>query len=136
MPDHPTAQATEAILIAASDLDPNSLTEPEIVRKALLSLATASDYQIFGVCADSQIQGHLALKAYTKAFGYEVPPTIGKASQNSEHGIYIKFNPRTNLCHEDTYSGKYRGVLVSYQSDFADGHCGTYGHFPLDLFHL
>ncbi|CAN1208748.1 hypothetical protein TUMEXPCC7403_00905 [Tumidithrix helvetica PCC 7403] len=136
MPNHLTTQATEAILIAASDLDPNSSAEPEIVRKALLSLATASDYQIFGVCADSQAQGRMALEAYAKAFGYEVPPTIGDASHHSEYGIYIKFNPRTNRCHEDVYSGKYRGVLVSYQSDFADGLSGTYGHFPLDLFHL
>ena len=33
----------------------------------------------------------------------------------------------------DDYIGKYRGVLVSCQSE-DDKIVGTYGHFPLDLF--
>ncbi len=33
----------------------------------------------------------------------------------------------------DQYTGEYRGVLVSCQSE-DDLIAGTYGHFPLDLF--
>jgi hypothetical protein len=129
-------EANQAILIAASDIDPNAQTAIELnhLRRAMLSLATTSDYQIFGVCADSPAQARLALESYAKAFSYEIPAASGEVSLHSENPIYMKFNPRINRLYEDAYTGKFRGVLVSYHSDYADGHSGTYGHFPLDLF--
>jgi hypothetical protein len=135
MSEHLNIEAAKAILIAASDVDPNAQTEtdPELLRQSLLNLATVSDYQIFGVCADNQTEALIALKSYAKAFGCEMTSNIEESSNSSE-SIYLKFNPRINRLHKDVYAGKYRGVLISYQSDYTDGHSGTYGHFPLELF--
>lgn len=121
------------ILIALSDLGNKPIYSEEqkaSLREALLFLKAHTDYQIFGVCADSLAQGTTALEEYTQAFAYTLPPI----SSNQEGSVYIKFNPNRNLFHASSYSGEYKGVLVSYQSDYSDGHSGTYGHFPLDLF--
>jgi hypothetical protein len=47
--------------------------------------------------------------------------------------IYLKFNTQKKTYYLDSYTGSYRGVLVSCQSE-NDTLVGTYGHFPLDLF--
>jgi hypothetical protein len=48
--------------------------------------------------------------------------------------IYLKFNPQTGLCYASSYEGSHRGVLLSVQSELAEGINATYGHLPLDLF--
>jgi hypothetical protein len=50
-----------------------------------------------------------------------------------EGAVYIKFNTQKKTYYLDSYTGSYRGVLVSCQSE-NDTLVGTYGHFPLDLF--
>lgn len=99
-------------------------------RQALLTVAHHSDYQMFGVCADSLEQGRNALEHYTKALGYlpelNFNPIVGE--------VYLKFNPKSGLCYADQYAGDRRGVLVSCQSADADGLNEIYGHLPLDLF--
>jgi hypothetical protein len=100
------------------------------LRQALLQVAAAADYHIFGVCADSLEQGVAALESYLQALGY---PT--EVALNSVEGsVYIKCNPGRKLCYAQPYTGEYSGVLVSCQSDDPDGVNDTYGHFPLDLF--
>jgi len=47
--------------------------------------------------------------------------------------VYIKYNTQRQASYLDSYTGTYRGVLVSCQSE-NDQLVGTYGHFPLDLF--
>lgn len=47
--------------------------------------------------------------------------------------VYLKFNTQKMTYYLDSYTGSYRGVLVSCQSE-NDTLVGTYGHFPLDLF--
>ncbi len=104
------------------------------IRQALLLLTSLSDYQIFGICADTPEQGILALKSYLEALGYEENFNFASSSYNGP--VYIKFNQKTGLSYLDAYSGTHRGVLVSCQSDRADGINEMYGHLPLDLFML
>jgi hypothetical protein len=127
---------THNLLIALSDLGskPDYSEEQRMtLRQALLLLKTHADYQIFGVCADSLAQGIKALREYTQAFDYTLDPV----SNTQEGAVYIKFNPNRSFVHVDPYSGEFKGVLISYQSEDNggnEGHNGTYGHFPLDLF--
>jgi len=110
----------------------NSASEKALIRQALLLLTEHSDYQILGVCADTTAQGLLALTAYATALGYE--PNCNFSTVDG--AIYIKFNPNTGLCYLDSYTGAYRGVLVSFQSSEVGDINDMYGHFPLDLFVL
>jgi hypothetical protein len=100
------------------------------VRAALAIAVEHSDYQILGICADSLEQGTQALLSYAEALGYTPEPQF----DNLDGAVYIKFNPRSGLCYADGYTGHHRGVLVSCQADFSDGHSQMYGHLPLDLF--
>lgn len=108
----------------------NSETERDLICQALLLLTQHSDYQIFGVCADTTTQGLGALKNYVEALGYkpnfDITPIDGP--------VYIKFNPHSGLCYLDSYTGIHRGVLVSYQSSDEQGINEMYGHLPIDLF--
>jgi len=109
---------------------PVAASEKALIREALLLLASFSDYQILGVCADTSAQGLLALKTYSEALGYEAILDLTPV----QGSVYIKFNPKTGLCYLDSYSGKHRGVLVSYQSSQQESINEMYGHLPLDLF--
>ncbi len=102
------------------------------VRVALKIVAQASEFQIFGVCAGSLIEGMTALKDYTQALGYEIPQDL--TFDAVEGAAYIKFNPKSGLVYTDSYSGDHRGVLVSCQSAYDNGLNEMYGHLPLDLF--
>ncbi len=112
--DHPTEEI------------PNKM----LIRTALLLLTSQSDYQIFGICANTIEEGLLALTAYTKFLGYEVNQKI----PHIPGPIYLKFNPKTGLCYAESYLGNHRGVLVSCQSSRDEGIRDMYGHLPLDLF--
>jgi hypothetical protein len=106
--------------------------EPEQLRQALLLVTSLSKSENLGICADNAQQGFAALSSYLKALGYQADcdPTVASDIQGA---IYIKFNTQKMSCYFDSYTGSYRGVLVSCQSE-NDMLVGTYGHFPLDLF--
>ncbi|NJK49967.1 DUF1824 family protein [Candidatus Gracilibacteria bacterium] len=106
--------------------------ELEQLRQALLLVTSLSESENLGICADNAQQGFAALSSYLKAFGYQADcdPTLASDLQGA---IYIKFNTQKMSYYFDSYTGNYRGVLVSCQSD-NDMLLGTYGHFPLDLF--
>lgn len=108
----------------------NSESEKDRIRQALLLLTKHSDYQILGICADTAAQGLAALKTYSKALDYQ--PNLNLAPIDGS--VYLKFNPKSGLCYLDSYTGTHRGVLVSFQSAYADGINEMYGHLPLDLF--
>lgn len=108
----------------------DSLPQKELIRQALLLVSSQSDYQILGICADTAEQGILALKNYSTALGYEANSELTPIDGT----VYIKYNPATGLCYIDSYTGHYRGVLVSCQSANPDGINDMYGHLPLDLF--
>lgn len=106
------------------------LPDSATVQAALAQVAEASDYQIFGVCADDRATGQLALYQYMAALGYDERPEV----PGVEGAIYIKYNPKMRSCHAEGYEGQHRGVLVSCQSAYEDGVNETFGHLPLDLF--
>ncbi|NJO78050.1 MAG: DUF1824 family protein [Cyanobacteria bacterium RM1_2_2] len=101
-----------------------------LLRQALLLVVQASDYQIFGICADTLTQGIQALESYATALNYA--PTLDLPT--IEEAVYIKFNPKSGLCYASLYSGNHRGVLVSCQSATEAGINEMFGHLPLDLF--
>jgi hypothetical protein len=100
------------------------------IRDALLLVAELSDYQIFGICADSAIEGIRSLQLYLDALGYDFASDI----RPIDGIIYLKYNPKTGRAHMEPYTGQHRGVLVSCQSAYDDGVKETFGHLPLDLF--
>lgn len=109
-----------------------ALVELEQLRNSLLLVMSLSSSQNLGVCADDSQQGFAALASYLEAFGYQSNFEQEKLSQSSEP-VYLKFSTQKMSYYSDKYTGKYRGVLVSCQSE-DDLIAGTYGHFPLDLF--
>lgn len=133
MPINLTFEDARNILLECGDLgDTSADLSPRYsqIREALLFLKRFSDYQIFGVCADTQEEGLQALKSYAQALGYEINPPV----EITDGPVYLKFNPNNRSFYCEQYTGTYRGVLVSYYSDFSDGYSNTHGHFPLDLF--
>lgn len=128
-----TVDAAQKILRQFLCVQPASdpvLPDLDRVRQALLLVANHSDYQIFGICADTTEQAAKALKAYLPALGYEASPQVPAIAGP----IYVKYNPKTGRCHSAPYDGQHRGVLVSCQAAY-DGEVNeTFGHLPLDLF--
>jgi hypothetical protein len=131
-----TLQAAEKTLWDLRDLNATTATDQNqaAIRQALQTLAAASDYQMFGVCADSQAAGLQALQTYAHHFGYDLPSELTDNLPQIAGSIYMKYNPRSRLCYVDIYTGTARGVLGSFQSDYADRYSGTHGHYSLDLF--
>ncbi|MGB5962310.1 MAG: DUF1824 family protein [Coleofasciculaceae cyanobacterium] len=129
-----TIQAAQKLLKPFNCLESKSVSASEkaLIREALLLLSKHSDYQILGICADTTTQGLLALKTYATALGYQPNCHLSPV----EGAIYLKFNPNTGLCYLDSYTGTYRGVLVSFQSSEEGDINDMYGHFPIDLFVL
>ncbi|GAB4524477.1 MAG: hypothetical protein Tsb0014_02990 [Pleurocapsa sp.] len=112
--------------------NPESPVLLEELRNSLVMITNLSTSENLGICADSSQQGFAVLASYLKAFGY--PSNFGqdKVTQISEP-VYLKFNTQKMSYYLDRYTGKYRGVLISCQSE-DDAIAGTYGHFSLDLF--
>ena len=130
-----TTTAAEKVLRDLKDLDQTATAQQRTeIQAALQTLTAAADYHIFGVCAEQQLAGLQALQSYAQHFGYLLTDTMGQDLPQITGAVYLKFNPRSQRLYVDTYNGTYRGVLVSFQSDLADGYSGTHGHFPLDLF--
>ncbi len=135
MPNAITLTFSDAhALLKQIDHNPQSSTptivDRDLVRRALELVTERSDYQIFGVCADSFQQGMTALAGFLTALGYSDIPTL----QPIQGTVYIKFKPNSDVCYVEPYNGQHRGVLISCQSYYADGISEMYGHLPLDLF--
>ncbi len=100
--------------------------------QALQLFTSLSDYQNFGICADNSEQGFTALFNYLRGLEYEPPFNLAEVPVINEP-IYLKFTTKKATYHLDRYGDKYRGVLISCQSE-DDRVNGTYGYLPLDLF--
>ena len=109
-----------------------AIESPEKIKiiQALKQIQQQSDYQIFGVLAETYDQAIAAVHDYAKAFNYPMP----KTPEALEGPVYLKYNPSTQLCYCNPYTGDHRGVLISFQSDFEDGTNEMFGHFPIDLY--
>jgi hypothetical protein len=106
--------------------------EKDALRQAILLVNQGSESINLGICADNAEEGFTSLKSYLQALGYNLPVTLPE--NNLESGsVYIKYNTQRLASYLDSYTGTYRGVLISCQSE-NDQLVGTYGHFPLDLF--
>ncbi|MEA5511281.1 DUF1824 family protein [Crocosphaera sp. UHCC 0190] len=107
-------------------------SEQEKLRQAIRLVSSLCDTQNIGICADNSQEGFKSLKSYLKALGYSDELEI-KTSIPKQTPIYIKFNTEKMSYYVDSYTGSYRGVLLSCQ---CENHTlvGTYGHFPLNLF--
>lgn len=110
-----------------------SASEKALICQALLLFASLSDYLNLGICADTASEGLSALESYVKALGFEVNLNQRDITSFGEP-VYIKFNGQRQTYYLDSYTGSYRGVLVSCQSSQDESINGTYGYFPLDLF--
>ena len=110
----------------------SSSIEPEELRNSLLLVTSLSSSQNLGICASDFQQGFAALASYLGAFGYQTNLEQENSSQ-SLSPVYLKFSTQKMSYYSKKYTGKYRGVLVSIQSE-NDLIAGTYGHFPLNLF--
>lgn len=134
--DNLTVESARKTLKAFSCINTKSVdsaSEKDSLCQALILFVSKSDYQNFGICADSATEGFLALETYLKALGYQ-PPIQGSDIASFVGTVYLKFNTQKNSYYLDSYTGKYRGVLVSCQSSQDESINGTYGHLPLDLF--
>ena len=109
-----------------------SSIEPKELRNSLLLVTSLSSSQNLGICADNFQQGFAALTSYLGAFGYQNNLEQENVSI-SLSPVYLKFSTQKMSYYSDKYTGEYRGVLVSCQSE-DDLIAGTYGHFPLNLF--
>ena len=110
---------------------PQSDAEKHTLQQALLLIVGQSESSNLGVCADHLDQGLTALSSYLEAFGYQFQ--VNQAASDINSPVYLKYNSQKASYYLDSYTGTYRGVLVSCQSE-DDAIAGTYGHFPLDLF--
>ncbi len=128
-----TAQKAQELLRQFICLDRDSSPELDcaIVQEALQLVVDRSDFQIFGICADSVTHGQHALHCYLAALGRNERP---EALPITEGVVYIKYNPKTGRCHVESYIGNHRGVLISCQSADEDDINETFGHLPIDLF--
>ncbi len=104
----------------------------EELRQAIILVTDLCDWQNFGICADSSEQALESLLQYLKALGYEYQPQPDQASYD-DGAVYLKFNTQKMTHYLESYTGTYRGVLISCQAE-NDSLVGTYGHFPLNLF--
>ena len=132
-----TVAQAEKILHEFTCQDMKLVESPEekaITRAAILLLANLSDYQMLGICADSTTEALSALKSYLEALGYKTTLVNDDNFNSIEGSVYLKFNGMKESYFMESYTGEYRGVLVSCQCAEATGINGTYGHLPLDLF--
>jgi hypothetical protein len=108
-----------------------SLEEKEELRQAILLVNHGSESINLGICADNVEDTLKTLTEYLQALGYSTK--VDPPGSPLQGGIYLKYNTLKQTYYLDSYTGTYRGVLISCQSE-NDTLVGTYGHFPLDLF--
>mgnify|MGYP006274376055 CR=1 FL=1 len=110
-----------------------SASEKALLQQALIRIVDLADYVNFGICAESAAQAFSALESYLNALGYQIP--LDRANIPTIEGpAYLKLNTNKQSSYFNSYTGTYRGVLISCQSSVNDSISGIYGHLPLDLF--
>lgn len=112
--------------------DRSHLSDPEAIRAALREVVQHSDYQIFGICADTLELAIVALNTYLVALEYE--PAVPDDRTSPGTAVYLKHNPRNGLSYATSYTGDHRGVLISCQAAYEGEVSDMFGHLPLDLF--
>jgi hypothetical protein len=111
----------------------NSHQEKQLLIEALLFIKNLADDQNLGICAINSLEAFNTLQEYLIGLGYSYninPDTM----EVIKEPVYLKFSTERMAYSIDTYSGEYRGVLITIFADFNDKIVGTYGYLPLDLF--
>ncbi len=111
----------------------NSQQEKEQLQTAIQQITKESEWENLGICANNTQEAIKALKDYLTALGYETNGVNLENISEVKAPVYIKFSTKQMALYQDTYTGEYRGVLVSCQAE-DDLIAGVYGHLPLDLF--
>jgi len=119
--------------VKPESVDLSVAEQREQLRSHLIHITSLADHHNFGVCADRGTEGFTALAHYLSALGYPVPFNLVQLPVIDEP-VYIKFNGQTLGHYHDSYTGEYRGVLISCLSSDYDQLNGTFGYFPLNLF--
>jgi hypothetical protein len=109
-----------------------SVQEKQQLQQALKTVTEQIDHQNLGICANNSQEGLASLQSYLQALGYPEPKNSGDLT-HSDRPVYIKCNTTQATYYMESYTGTYRGVLVSCQSE-NEALLGTFGHFPLDLY--
>ena len=106
--------------------------EADQVRADLSCFNDWSDYQTLGICADTLAEGQRALESFVKALGVSVSLDL----PTRKGAVYLKFNTLKGAWYLDDYSGRSRGVLITFHTSDPEVTelSGTYGPFPFDLF--
>ncbi|WP_240518948.1 DUF1824 family protein [Leptolyngbya sp. BC1307] len=109
-----------------------SAEQRQAICSDLLWLNEISEYQTLGICADTLAAAAAALESYVAALSQPIQLDI----PDRAGAVYLKFNTLKNAWYLDGYSGKSRGVLMTYHTSEPELEQvnGTYGPFPLDLF--
>lgn len=142
-PEQLTAESVRRFLnqfVCFQTLPP--LPEPiaEQVQRSLQFLVGESDFQTFGICADSAQASEAALNSYLTGLGYADLLKNGIEIQApvdlnpTQTPVFMKYNLRNGKCYQEPYTGTARGVLITCHGAAQDEINGTYGHFPLNLF--
>jgi len=123
-----------ALLRDFSCLQPRTVAsdeEKQALRQAIYQVVQRSEWQNIGICADNIPQALHALGAYLRGLGsIDRPERTTDISFST--AIYLKYNSQKQSYYIDSYTGDYRGVLLSCQG--SEEVMGTYGYFPLNLF--
>jgi hypothetical protein len=110
----------------------DSISEKQKLSESLLLVISHCEWENLGICAENVSLAFAALKSYLKAFGYQINfeldslPTI-------KGPVYLKYNTQKMSHYLDSYTGTYRGVLISCQAEIESLN-GVYGYFPLYLY--
>ncbi|HIK44217.1 MAG TPA: DUF1824 family protein [Leptolyngbyaceae cyanobacterium M65_K2018_010] len=109
-----------------------SSEETAQVQQDLRLFNELSDYQTLGICASSLTEAKLAMESFLDALGVSVD--LDLPDRNGP--VYLKFNTLKGAWYLDDYSGRSRGVLITFHASEPEVAelVGTYGPFPFDLF--
>jgi hypothetical protein len=129
----PAAQALLRLFTCLDRQPAQPMPGPTEIRAAVRQVREQSDYQIFGICADTPNQAIASLHAYLTALDYPDLPQPPTANLAPHTAVYLKYNPKTGLCYLSPYTGEHRGVLLSCQSAYEGDVNETFGHLPLGL---
>lgn len=106
--------------------------EADQVRTDIRNFNEWSDYQTLGICASTLAEGQRSLESFLAALGI----SVGLDLPVREGPVYLKFNTLKGAWYLDDYSGRSRGVLITFHTSEPEltNLSGTYGPFPFDLF--
>ena len=107
--------------------------EEEIaLRQDILLVNQGSKSIKLSICPYNNEEVFKALKIYLQPLGYPLPNSLPKYHPEPR-AVYIKYNTQIQASYLYSYTGTYRGVLHSCQSE-NEQLVSIYGHLSLDFY--